>query len=243
MLLFPRPSNQVPWVKGDYQGFHYEFYLTGPGLASTTLEGKDIVRRMAFRERSPGVACFPQMTPEKMEKSVDGEVGAIVFVTHSVLQDVASCTLQWQNHCFVDGRPPQVWVFDLCRTYPAGKKGKVSPTGVLFALVQQFAVAAAGVGDIYLMVDTAQEPQNRDRLVQIYEGYGFRIESNPGCLLLQRMTMKKGVEPRFRQRGHNVFLPLYRPLVRHRWRPPKTVRGGRVGKARRRTGKRRFTRW
>jgi hypothetical protein len=178
------------------------------------------------------------MTEEKMQKSVDGEVSAILFVENKSLGDKASCTLQWQNHCFTDGRPPQLWVFDLCRTHLPNKKGKISPTGILFELVQQFAVASPQLHDIYLMVDTGQEPGIRDLLIKIYKGYGFHEESNPGCLMFQRLTMKKVVEPRFHLVPNNVFLPRYRNLRKRVWQPHTAVNKWKRG-GRRRTYKRR----
>lgn len=228
MSTFPRPLDPLHKLQGEYQGFYYELYLTGVGLTSVSLEGKEIVKRMVYRERLPGVRCFPMMTEEKMQKSVDGEVSAILFVENKSLGDKASCTLQWQNHCFTDGRPPQLWVFDLCRTHLPNKKGKISPTGILFELVQQFAVASPQLHDIYLMVDTGQEPGIRDLLIKIYKGYGFHEESNPGCLMFQRLTMKKVVEPRFHLVPNNVFLPRYRNLPRRRYRSMK--RGGGLGR-------------
>jgi len=203
---FPRPRNnshvikgQIPW-KGTY--FHYELYLTH-GMSEDSTEGLDIIQKITERRRG-GKPCFGSITPELVRKNLQGIVSGYLFVYNQVDTDRASCSLQWKNYCGLPGAD-KVWVFDLCRTYE-GAKGPVSPTGPLFALVEQFAKVATHSNEIYLMV-SKEEPKEEQVLLGIYhDKYGFRQIRNMVCeTSMKRDIMKKPI----RHYRNNVFVPAY----------------------------------
>jgi hypothetical protein len=185
-------------------------------------EGRDIVKRITHRQRN-GKPCFASTTPELVRKNLQGNVSGYLFVKNPGDTDRASCSLQWKNYCGLTGGD-KVWVFDLCRTYE-GIKGPVSPTGPLFALVEQFAQAAIHTHQIYLMV-SKEDPKEEHVLLGLYhDKYGFRQIRNMVCeTSMKRNIMKKPI----RHFRNNVFAPAYgHPRPKNR-----TYKGGKSRKPR-----------
>jgi hypothetical protein len=203
---FPRPNNlnghmikgSIRWNKTD---FDYELYLTH-GMSPDSAEGRNIIQRITHRQRN-GKPCFASTTPELVRKNLQGS--GYLFVKNPGDTDRASCSLQWQNYCRLPGPQQKVWIFDLCRTYE-GAKGPVSPTGPLFALVEQFAQAATKAHQIYLMV-SKEDPKEEKVLLGLYrDKYGFQRIPNMECE--ENMNRNIMVKP-FRHYHNNVFALAY----------------------------------
>jgi hypothetical protein len=210
----------IPWNKTL---FDYELYLTH-GMSPDSAEGRDIVKRITQRQRN-GKPCFPTNTEEVVRKNLQGNVSGYLFVQNNEkgMRDRASCSLQWQNYCGLFGGD-KVWIFDLCRTYE-GTKGPVSPTGPLFALVEQFTQAATGANQIYLMVSKADPKEEKVLLGLYHDKYGFRQIWNMECeTSMKRNIMKKPV----RHYRNNVFATAYG----HPRPSPRTYKGGKSRKPR-----------
>jgi hypothetical protein len=223
---FPRPRNNGHKIQGTIPWnetlFEYELYLTH-GMSPDSAEGRNIIQRITKRQRN-GKPCFPTNTEEMVRKNLQGSVSGFLFVQNKGNTDRASCSLQWKNYCGLFGGD-KVWIFDLCRTYE-GAKGPVSPTGPLFALVEQFAQAATHANQIYLMVSKA-DPKEEKVLLGLYNNkYGFRQIRNVDCEVnLQRDIMKKPI----RHYRNNVFAPAYG----HNRPKNRTYKGGKSRKLRR----------
>jgi len=225
---FPKPRTNPMRGKITWKGvlFDYELFLTH-GMSVDSAEGRDIVDRITRRQRN-GKPCFASSTPELVRKNLGGNISGYLFVSNPGDTDRASCSLQWQNYCGLPGASHKVWIFDLCRTYE-GAKGSVSPTAVLMALVDQYAQAATGARDIYLMVSKV-DPKEEQILLGVYRGYGFRQIPNGVCeTTLQRDVMVRPV----RRYGNNVFAEAYGQAAKRR-----TYKGGKA-----RNPRRTYKRW
>jgi hypothetical protein len=204
-----------PVMNGWFQGFHYEIILT-KGVPLSPKVREEIVQRIAHRKREGGKPCFRTTTEESTRQNIEqGIISAYLFIENRDKTDRASCSIQFQNHCGLPGGPNKVWVFDLCRTYEEGKKGTISPTGILFDWVQQYTWTQTRQRSIYLMVDNTVKSEH-DILVGVYNGYGFKVIPNQECMVQMKRTI----------------------MVRNRRILGKTIRGGRNHMKKRKTYKR-----
>ena len=112
-------------------------------------------------------------------KNIQTSAFFIVYAPNKL--DSGSGTIQVYNHCSVprvDINTAQVWINDVCRSYPVGiEKSKISPVEAMFYLMEQLVVKNLGKTETHLMV----APDNK-HVMGIYQKYGYtEIPDSPVC--------------------------------------------------------------
>ena len=124
------------------------------------------------------------LTKEDVKKYADNkniQTSAFFIVYAPNKLDSGSGTIQVYNHCSVprvDIHTAQVWINDVCRSYPVGiEKSKISPVEAMFYLMEQLVVKNLKKTETHLMV----APDNK-HVMGIYQKYGYNeIPDSPVC--------------------------------------------------------------
>jgi hypothetical protein len=110
-----------------------------------------------------------------------GQVSVFAIVQPEGINNIASGTLQYYNHCYLNSNTEEqnlslsdVWINDICRVSESKNEG--NPLKGLLFLLEQLAVQNVGKHNIKLTVE--KEETNLNVLKSKYESYGFTLNNS-----------------------------------------------------------------
>ena len=146
-----------------------------------------------------GERCFGMGEDYAKHIVYSGHSSIFIVVHEKDTEDYASATINIKNHCKMN-KDNQAFIMDLCRH--GIKSSTLSPVNVLFDIIGQFLLQKFKIQKLYL---NPQPGKGMDKLIEVYQKYGFRKAKCPGNKYFTMRKKIKKSQRKFFASKKNVF--------------------------------------